>query len=424
MKVIKKTDRVITTNSVEVGAQDVHKGQPLPYSDGMRPVRRLRFFLILIMIGVLPSSLHADEDSNPVKVYYQLNSDDSYSFFADSQSYIPSYLDLRFPVLKNLSSSEKIPFEAVIPAGAKQVKLFDLKPGNGQSVEFKYQVTFALGDPISVKPDETYLYLFPFEHGQKFFVGQGFNGKFSHFGQNQFAVDFTMPEGTGIYAARSGIVVGVKEDSNLGGAGPSFDDKGNYVLIYHADGTFGNYVHLKQNGAIVDPGQSIEAGDLLGYSGNTGRTTGPHLHFDVRVPRKDGTMSSIPVKFLNYDASAVVPQFGNYYYSLHPGMPAFKVVLGRLLKNDDFKGYISTVGQSDQPGIRRVDVDGTIVLYLSNGLSRSLDFDIRFRLTNLASSAGNPIKLRVPERSELFLTLLNPLNAENDSRYEISFSYQ
>ena len=59
--------------------------------------------------------------------------------------------------------------------------------------------------------------------------------------------------------------------------------RANYVKIRHDDGTIGNYVHLQHDGVLVEVGDKVRTGDVIGMSGNTGFTTGPHLHFEVRV---------------------------------------------------------------------------------------------------------------------------------------------
>ena len=101
----------------------------------------------------------------------------------------------------------------------------------------------------------------------------------------QYAIDFLLFEGTKIYAACDGKVIDVKTDSNEGG----FEDKYqgntylNFITIEHANKELSQYAHLKLNGACVKIGQKVKAGELIGYSGNTGFTTAPHLHFHVCI---------------------------------------------------------------------------------------------------------------------------------------------
>lgn len=90
-----------------------------------------------------------------------------------------------------------------------------------------------------------------------------------------------MPEGTPIAAMRGGIVVQVKQDSDSGGSDISFANEGNYVLIYHEDGTFAVYFHLRKNGSMVREGTRVSQGQRIAYSGNTGWSSEPHLHVSV-----------------------------------------------------------------------------------------------------------------------------------------------
>ena len=109
-----------------------------------------------------------------------------------------------------------------------------------------------------------------------------YNESPAHVGRLKHAVDFIIPEGTSIRASADGVVVGVKQDSNIGGPDESFDKFGNYIEIGHGD-EYSIYEHIKQNGALVKIGDKVSVGQIIGYSGNTGWMAhlGPHLHFDV-----------------------------------------------------------------------------------------------------------------------------------------------
>jgi murein DD-endopeptidase MepM/ murein hydrolase activator NlpD len=86
-----------------------------------------------------------------------------------------------------------------------------------------------------------------------------------HFGQ-----DFSCPYGTEVYATGNGKVIT---------AGYSSDGFGNYVLIDHGYGFQSIYGHLSK--IDVSEGMNVKRGDLVGLSGNSGTTTGPHLHYQV-----------------------------------------------------------------------------------------------------------------------------------------------
>ncbi len=90
------------------------------------------------------------------------------------------------------------------------------------------------------------------------------------------AVDLGVPLNTPVHAAASGIVI-ISKDSGWNGG------FGKYVVIKHPNGTETLYAHF--NDASVSVGQSVDQGDLIGYSGSTGKSTGPHVHFEVRGAR-------------------------------------------------------------------------------------------------------------------------------------------
>ncbi|MBP9089451.1 M23 family metallopeptidase [bacterium] len=144
------------------------------------------------------------------------------------------------------------------------------------------------------------VYALPFQKGTSHVVAQSYGGTFSHFAgtEKEFAVDFRMPIGTTVRAARAGQVIAIKIDSNSGGMDQKqFEYAGNYVMIRHSDGTYASYLHLKQNGSLVRLGQMVSAGDAIALSGNTGMSQGPHLHFEVFIPIDGKSIKTIPVRF-------------------------------------------------------------------------------------------------------------------------------
>lgn len=139
-------------------------------------------------------------------------------------------------------------------------------------------VYFSLGSKVTNNLD-TYVYDLPFKQGTKHKVVQGYGGRFSH--TNKAALDFGMPEGTPVYAARGGVIYSFKDDSSEGGILPKYGKKANYIVVMHSDGSFGCYWHLQKNGVVVKKG-NVAKGQLIGYSGHTGFSLRPHLHFAVK----------------------------------------------------------------------------------------------------------------------------------------------
>ncbi|MBN2053238.1 M23 family metallopeptidase [Candidatus Woesearchaeota archaeon] len=108
------------------------------------------------------------------------------------------------------------------------------------------------------------------------------------------AVDFAMPEGTPILAAFDGIVEEVVDKYYTGKYEKSFLNKCNFIIIKHANGECSNYVHLKK-GCIVKERERVNKGQLIGYSGLSGFTSYPHLHFEVSADYS--ALRSIPIRF-------------------------------------------------------------------------------------------------------------------------------
>jgi len=144
--------------------------------------------------------------------------------------------------------------------------------------------------------DTSFVYGLPYEAGKKYRLVQAYHSKhLSH--QNEFSLDFKMKEGSEVCAARAGIVYDVKDDSDIGGIGDEFLTKGNYIVIKHDDSTFAGYWHLMLDGVTVGLGESVKQGQTIGYSGNTGYSAFPHLHFFIFSLDKSFDKQSIPCRF-------------------------------------------------------------------------------------------------------------------------------
>jgi len=130
-------------------------------------------------------------------------------------------------------------------------------------------------------PQHESSYILPFRPGEEYPVWR----TAEHYtprngGVGRYAIDIGMPIGTVIVAARAGVVVAAR-DSFVDGNGLDLHE--NFVFVRHSDGTIGRYFHLTQGGALVAEGDTIGQGDLIARSGNTGQSSGPHLHFDVQA---------------------------------------------------------------------------------------------------------------------------------------------
>ena len=130
-------------------------------------------------------------------------------------------------------------------------------------------------------PDQEFSnYILPYEVGTTFLVSQGNcspPGR-SHLRgtSEQYSYDFEMPIGTPIVASNTGTVTRIVENFEENNGTPGQENR---IEITHGDGTVTVYIHLTKDGADVSVGQKVLKGKVIGRSGNTGNSTGPHLHF-------------------------------------------------------------------------------------------------------------------------------------------------
>ncbi|MBA4138462.1 MAG: hypothetical protein C0518_14225 [Opitutus sp.] len=217
--------------------------------------------------------------------------------FASSDQLTEAYIEVSAQ-LENMRSSRPLP-AWVEMKDRGPVPLVTLSQANAaQAWRYNYRYSYKYGLPGG-RHDESASYLLPYPRGTQYRVLQGRGGSFSHQpgSPSANAIDFDLPEGATISAARDGVVVGIKQDSDHGGPDRKFDQCANFVLIRHADGSYADYLHLQQNGALVALGQRVKAGDPIGRSGNTGWSTRPHLHFVVYQLDAAGQRLTLPVAF-------------------------------------------------------------------------------------------------------------------------------
>ena len=151
-------------------------------------------------------------------------------------------------------------------------------------------------------------------------IGQGFNGIATHkrwtfeklIVDESYCLDFIVDERSPVYAAREGEanLVCVDYDFNyFPKSGESIDaklfkqaiDQINFIRINHLDGTYTLYGHLQRGGSSVQVGQQVAAGELIGFSGNTGFSSSPHVHFGIYERINNQEIRTCPFRLLDYD---------------------------------------------------------------------------------------------------------------------------
>lgn len=182
-----------------------------------------------------------------------------------------------------------LPARAVVPALQRRL-VARLRPDT--SAELRLEVV--PGHPSARPQDVEYSYPLQTRHAR---VEQGYGGGYSHRDtENRRAVDFAADIGTPVLAARAGIVMQVETGFERAGLNAEADiGRANIIRILHNDGTMALYAHLKREGVLVRVGQRVRKGEVIGLSGNTGYSAGPHLHFAVQVNR-GMSLESIPFR--------------------------------------------------------------------------------------------------------------------------------
>jgi len=137
------------------------------------------------------------------------------------------------------------------------------------------------------------LYVLPYPVGTAYRVMTSYCSSFTY--PDHIGIDFDMPMGAEIVAARAGVVIE---------AIWHFEDEGsdtsrtNLVRIQHADGTVADYLHFQQNGVIVQVGDKVGTGQLIGRNGASGAPM-PHLHFAVYRDAQFDRAQTLPINFRN-----------------------------------------------------------------------------------------------------------------------------
>lgn len=174
---------------------------------------------------------------------------------------------IEFPLLINLRVSRAYPYHFTLEPGTN--RLLSVSPIEARrSIKYRFRISYRKGC-VDPKPDEGFLYLLPFAEGKSSFVNTS-----SHMqvedeedkvvtSRNLF---FQMEDGDTIYAARRGVVIELEQRNAFTHEVKLFfpGAPSNYIEIEHPDCTYARYSRIRQDGALVKPGDHVEAGDPIG----------------------------------------------------------------------------------------------------------------------------------------------------------------
>lgn len=252
------------------------------------------------------------ESLEPELTVFREDSGTGARLLAANTCYCPVEVIVQLTDVVNVSSPSGLSVVRVVPA-RETVELVALEPASAEdSWSFGLNFAYIFGDPAA-QHEAVEAYRPPFAAARTFQVSQAYPESMTHdTAQSRYAVDIVMPEQSGIFAARDGVVVSVTHSNFRGGTNVgAFGSEANVVKIMHDDGTFAMYAHLSWDSIRVRPGQRVSRGEFIAASGNTGFSTGPHLHF--AVIRNDGLKSiSVPVLFSTGQGEIVSPKSGTY----------------------------------------------------------------------------------------------------------------
>lgn len=214
------------------------------------------------------------------RLYIEEASGNSLFLKADNNFSIPLSLKVDLELMNLKGTPENVPV-VLQPGVSGQIiaRLEKINPDKEFQCVYRWETI--LGD-VSKIPDANVSYRLPVEQLISYHISQGPGGSFSH--QNSFAYDFAMPVGSPVNAARDGIVAFVDISNDVGGASTELLEQANVISVLHSDGTIANYVHLNKKGSLVKEGDKVKKGQVIALSGNSGYSTGAHLHFEVVQP--------------------------------------------------------------------------------------------------------------------------------------------
>ncbi len=267
--------------------------------------------LALLMFSVPGYARESNScDQNRVCVEVQRNTDSTEVYLINKVN-VPVAVTLatRTRNLKSQTPSKKI---TTLNAAETQLVARYTPINKKYKTRLRYWFDWSIGDHQALH-DDSYIYRLPYASGKQYPVLQGFDSRFSHKGRERYAIDFNMPVGTPVHAARAGVVAAIEQSHNRGCWESGCGQYANYVVIVHVDGTTGEYYHLQQNGVVVSEGEQVSRGQLIAHSGNTGHTTMPHLHFAVYRPLEWGLTQSLAIRFNSVEGLVKRPGRGRRY---------------------------------------------------------------------------------------------------------------
>lgn len=227
-------------------------------------------------------------------------------FLLRNRLHAPVTVDLQLLLLDNAALAAELPKRVTLtPLESREITVVrNVDALRRGMADFRYQAS--VGNVAAVA-DNDFVYAWPLAQSTRSPITQRYAGPTHRDAISEYAIDIAAPEGTPVIAARAGVVVFLEDRYFESGLDrEAFKSKANHVRILHDDGSMATYAHLAPDSVDLVPGQQVQQGETLGHSGNTGYSSGPHLHFAILINR-DMDIVSIPFR-LDGETMPVVDQ--------------------------------------------------------------------------------------------------------------------
>lgn len=200
------------------------------------------------------------------------------------------------PTFVNMAADASFPYVMVIPAGVRKRVYSAWRTNPAEKNFWNNDWTMRFG-PNEPRHNPTVRYRLPFPEEKNFRLIQGYGGSETHQDEFQYSLDWEMPIGTPVLAARAGKIIHAIDRFSGRSTDPSFKERTNTITLLHADGTLAEYSHIGTGTLKVKLGQQVKEGELLALSSDVGYSGGPHLHFRVFRLIRGTEYESLPVRF-------------------------------------------------------------------------------------------------------------------------------
>jgi hypothetical protein len=253
-----------------------------------------------------------------IDLSYIEDSKGHYIFSCTNNAHCHYVIEVKFPILVNGHADQPLPYVAEVKPGLTRLFTVTPEPAKGD-MQMKY--TFAVSKGClssSVHPDPDFTYVLPVARGKEVQVYRVTN---PHATDSSYAIRIKMKPGDTIYAARAGVVNEVFTGNSENDAGVQVTGEWNSVEIVHPDCSFAQYGVLKKNGALVKPGDQVEAGAPIGIVGGDQYGRGSDIRFNVTYYPSQPN-SGIPLQFwTKHNGKGTLRHGGTYTCEFPPPPP-------------------------------------------------------------------------------------------------------